>query len=519
MKPSTTYAGASARAFAWDPSRGGLWGLATFVVLLGACTGPGDDRAPPKLRIDPQLLAIEWPEGPRRDATEALVRRETKRFAQSLFTGEPMPTGMPQARDGLPELAATLEDAAKVGLAKRRAQPPAWADGVPEPPRAVEHDLPKQWPIVVRQGEGLHLLAKWAGTDAKIILEDNRERLGKRRWLKTGDRLDVTMSANQKFAFDRAREQFQKDRLDGYFASRYVSEVVVYRVKRGEPVSTAAKRFGEVPIWLLQEFNQTDFRSLQPGDEILIPVVKSWNRKEKLPPALKVVDEQRMALTDEQHRAVDGRLRHDLLGRARLAIDDSNVFERAEGGLVEDGRGVLPDYGALAVTATPTPAPGQLAAPPTVLDVRVDEAIAPREVLVMRGETLSHYAKWAGLGRDAIVAANPGLEPDRILVGTRLKLPLTDTAYATFVRARAEHHQPKQKAAALPASARPLPAVIGKGAAKAGKSTAQRAHLVRAGETASGIAKKRGTTVTELARRNPGVDLNRLQIGQSLLVP
>src|SRR5690606_36316754 len=121
-----------------------------------------------------------------------------------------------------------------------------------------------------------HVLAGWAGTDTQVILDDNRERLGKRSWLKTGDRLDITMSANQKFAFDRAREQFQKERLDSYFASRYVAEVVVYRVKRGETVSAAAKRYGEVPIWLLQEFNQTDFRSLQPGDEILIPVVKSW---------------------------------------------------------------------------------------------------------------------------------------------------------------------------------------------------------------------------------------------------
>ena len=125
----------------------------------------------------------------------------------------------------------------------------------------------------MRRGETPPLLAEWARVDPSTLLAENAEALGNRRWLKTGDRIQIVMSPNQKAVFDRKRENFQRERIEAFFARRYFEKVVLYRVKRGEYIAQVAKRLGDVPLWLIEEFNQTDFRGLQPGDEIMIPVI------------------------------------------------------------------------------------------------------------------------------------------------------------------------------------------------------------------------------------------------------
>lgn len=42
---------------------------------------------------------------------------------------------------------------------------------------------------------------------------------------------------------------------------------------------------------------------------------------------------------------------------------------------------------------------------------------------------------------------------------------------------------------------------------------------VKAGDTVSGLAARHGTTVTALLRANPGINANRLRVGQALVVP
>jgi LysM repeat protein len=410
--------------------------------------------------------------------------------------------------------------------------PPTWWQGIKRPPTSYAHDLPQAWPIEVRRGETLALLATWAGSEAETIREDNRPVLRRRRWLKVGDRLMLTMSANQKLTFEHSRERFQQERLDAYFTKRFIEKVVVYVVKRGDVIALVARDYGEVPTWLLEAFNQTDFRYLQPGDEVLIPVVRDLLAGEVRPPALQVIDGSGLPLTADKRTVVEKRMDPALLSRARMAVDDASVFERdqAQGGR----RGLLPRVSHLLrrqdVSRDDAPVRALVALPAP------SAPVTPREVIIRRGETLSHYGAWANLSVAAILAANPGLDSHRIRAGDRIKLPLDDDSWAAFFVARAQRSNGSSKTRALAAAGgavsvdkkptsdgpRFVPAVIRRQAAEkaapAPRDAEPRYYRVRRGDVAGQIAQKHGLTLSRLMALNDGQNIERIQVGQSLRI-
>jgi LysM repeat protein len=474
-------------------------------LALGGCSGPTEVERPLKLRIDPELLRQELPSGPRREATEARLRRESERFAEGLFPADPMPKDLPEE--------ATTEAATPTPTGKPRLVPPAWAQGVPEPPRTIEHDLPRPWPIEVLQGERLQLLARWAGTTPDAVRADNPEVLGGKRGLRIGDRVQLIMSPNQKVAFDQARERFSAERLQAYFSTRQVARVVVHRVKKGEVVAQSLKRYGDVPLWLLAEFNQMNFRKVKAGDEVLIPVVEPYERGQAIEAVLEVVDETGAPLAQDRMVRVERHLNQGFLDRARLAIDDSHVFERGAAAprvAALGAQGILPEYRPR--LAPPTQAPQEVEEPAV-------PALKPRIVVVKPGETLGALAGWGGLPVKAIVEANPGLDPDRLRVGMKLNLPLTDAGYADFVSRRAGKETAVEEPLVVPLPvASPLTEEAPGVPMPEPQARAKRVHVVGAGETASLIALHNGTTLGELKKLNLDKDLDRLRIGQRLVL-
>jgi LysM repeat protein len=521
-------------------------------MFVFGCRGPGDDQSKLKLQIDPNIATTDWNDGPRQEAAATEIDRQSQKFADRLFAPNPMPTEMPpNAKDRLAKSVHAMEGTAKQGR-------PAWSEGVAEPPRIQDHDLPKPWPIQVRQGESLRTIARWAGGTTTRILKDNKALLGRRKWLRAGDRLHITMSANQKVSFDKTREQHGQNRLDNYFATRYIAKVVVYRVNRHESVSDAARRYGDVPLWLLQEFNKRDFTRLRRGAEILIPVVKRYNKADGLPPTLELVDSGGEVLSAEKKVRVEARMNDDLLGRARLAVDDGSFFERGDRMAYAGSRAVLPTYGTLApappkaqaapygrrtVTGTAPAQPMQgVVGSPAGTQVAVPAATS-REVLVKAGETLGKYAKWSRLSVRTIKKANPGLNPDRIFIGTRIRLPLSDNAWGNFVLARAGRKAkrvqaplPQAQAPAVveqvkpPTIYKPLvaPQAVRDAAAKGGyqgqalqaapEALIEVFYTVRSGDIASKIAKKNQVTLGTLSALNPTRNLHLLKIGQRLRI-
>ena len=442
--------------------------------------------------------------------------------------------------------------------ARMNPTPPAWSLGVERPPDRTHNDVPREWKISVKRGETLDKLARWSRTDKQTLWQDNREVLPRRKWLKPSDKLTLTMSPNQKLAFDQSRERFHNRRLERYFSTRYIEKVVKYRVKRGDFISKVARRFGNVPMWLLTAFNQTDFRSIQPGDIVLIPVIAKVDREDQPKGQLVVIDERGRPLKAEEKARYQNHTRTQLLNRARLSMDDSNVFERENEPERPRQQAVPTDFATKWASSLPQGPRGgseAVSEDKPVIEAKVTAAAgepgskARRQISVRTGETIGHYARWSGLSVRQIKSTNPDMNPDRIRIGQRLELALADEEWVSFLLARAQKSKASQgtkmAAAASKVSELPtgqaiapvtpakLPAVIGGGLSGASDAKAVqekpspaktapetlRVHLVKPGEIAGRIAKQHGVTVRQLVRANPDKNLDRIRPGQALRIP
>lgn len=102
---------------------------------------------------------------------------------------------------------------------------------------------------------------------------------------------------------------------------------------------------------------------------------------------------------------------------------------------------------------------------------------------IRAGDTLYSIARRYNTTVQAILDANPGLDPNYLQVGRIICVPQRDT---------------------VPSTRCPAGYTL---------------YTIRAGDTLYAIARARNTTVAALLAANPGIDPNRLQIGQRICVP
>lgn len=161
---------------------------------------------------------------------------------------------------------------------------------------------------------------------------------------------------------------------------------------------------------------------------------------------------------------------------------------------------------AAAPSAAPAPAPKRPA--PAAGEVYV----------VQKGDSLSKISKRFNVKLGAIVAANPGIKPDRIRIGQKVKIP---GAAPTSVAAAAPSASAAKKApAAMPASASAAnltPPPVKTSSTKS-YTGATKKYVVKAGDTLGGIAHDSGISVRALKELN-GLERNTVRIGQELKVP
>ena len=98
---------------------------------------------------------------------------------------------------------------------------------------------------------------------------------------------------------------------------------------------------------------------------------------------------------------------------------------------------------------------------------------------VKPGDSLYRIARFFNVSLDALVEANPAIDPDNLLVGQIMCIPLT-------------------------------PPVTCKG---------QGYYIIEPGDTLSVIAQKYNTTVQALINSNPGINPQGLLIGQKICIP
>jgi len=134
------------------------------------------------------------------------------------------------------------------------------------------------------------------------------------------------------------------------------------------------------------------------------------------------------------------------------------------------------------VTApAPAPAPDMTALPPAA-------PAGETEYTIVKGDYLEKIAKNFHVTTRALLEANPGVEPTRLQIGQKIKIP-APTATAT-------------------------PTAPAESATTGGEQV----YTVKSGDTLIGIAKRFGTTVKAISAAN-GLRTTSIKVGQKLTIP
>ncbi|MGB9791614.1 MAG: LysM peptidoglycan-binding domain-containing protein [Thermacetogeniaceae bacterium] len=99
--------------------------------------------------------------------------------------------------------------------------------------------------------------------------------------------------------------------------------------------------------------------------------------------------------------------------------------------------------------------------------------------VIKPGDTFFNLARRFGITVDALIAANPGVDPNNLQIGQTICIP-------------------------APVPVPGCPGFI---------------HIIRPGDTLYKLARQFGTSVEAILAANPGIDPNNLQIGQAICIP
>lgn len=151
--------------------------------------------------------------------------------------------------------------------------------------------------------------------------------------------------------------------------------------------------------------------------------------------------------------------------------------------------------------------PGPVFQPPVAVEYAPSslDAASVQTYTVASGDSLSKIAARHGVTVREIAELNGIKDPGKIRIGQKLKLP----SYASL-----DESAPVHAAKAHPAKAAPAQKKVAQpAAAGAGE------YVVQSGDSLSKIAARHGVKARDLAEANGIKDLNRIRVGQKLLIP
>lgn len=99
---------------------------------------------------------------------------------------------------------------------------------------------------------------------------------------------------------------------------------------------------------------------------------------------------------------------------------------------------------------------------------------------IREGDTIYSISRRAGIVPEAVIAANPGLDPDRLQIGQQICVPA------------------------------PPPTECPGGSLP---------YLIRSGDTLYSLARRFNTTVTSILGLNPGINPENLRVGELICIP
>jgi membrane-bound lytic murein transglycosylase D len=132
--------------------------------------------------------------------------------------------------------------------------------------------------VVVQADETLGHYADWSRVSIATLRDLNK--LRKNGVVTLGHKVKVDLSKVSAAQFAAARSEYHRQLQDAFFAAHRISGTETYAVRRGESLWTITQQRGDLPLWLVVEYNpDVDFSELRPGTTLALPKVESINRQ------------------------------------------------------------------------------------------------------------------------------------------------------------------------------------------------------------------------------------------------
>jgi membrane-bound lytic murein transglycosylase D len=138
----------------------------------------------------------------------------------------------------------------------------------------TDYNVARDDTIRVATDETLGHLADWSGMSAGRLRELNH--MNARAALRVGERVKLEFKGGGTHeSFESRRKDYHRTIQASYFAAHRIVGTQVYIARSGDSLWTITQRGGQVPQWLLQQYNPSlDFADLRAGTQVVMPRVE-----------------------------------------------------------------------------------------------------------------------------------------------------------------------------------------------------------------------------------------------------
>jgi membrane-bound lytic murein transglycosylase D len=132
--------------------------------------------------------------------------------------------------------------------------------------------------VIVQAAETLGHFADWTQTDSQTLRAMNKLRKDAR--VTQGRKLKLDLSKVTAVEFVAARREYHRHLQETFFAAHRIAGTETYQLKRGDSLWTVAQRNGDLPVWLVAQYNpDVKLGDMRPGTTLTLPQVVGINRQ------------------------------------------------------------------------------------------------------------------------------------------------------------------------------------------------------------------------------------------------
>ncbi len=143
---------------------------------------------------------------------------------------------------------------------------------------ATDYSVRADNTVIVQPGETLGHFADWARVSSDSLRSLNK--LHKNAMVTIGHKVKLDLSKVSADEFAGARRDYHRHLQDEFFATHKIAATISYAVKRGDSLWIIAQQHGDLPLWLISQYNpDANLTDMRPGTTITLPQIAAINRQ------------------------------------------------------------------------------------------------------------------------------------------------------------------------------------------------------------------------------------------------